>query len=88
MTARPPEAREALRGVALLQDPAHNKGTAFTEEERRSFGLEGLLPPAMESIEALVAERLVPYKRPRRYRVVEALPRNALGKVQRDQLRG
>ena len=41
---------EELRGVARLQDPALNKGTAFTPEERKSFGLEGLLPPACESI--------------------------------------
>jgi hypothetical protein len=32
-----------LDGLALLTDPARNKGTAFTEDERRRFGLEGLL---------------------------------------------
>jgi malonyl-CoA/methylmalonyl-CoA synthetase len=32
------------------------------------------------------ADRLAPYKRPRQIQVVDALPRNALGKIQRDQL--
>ena len=40
-----------LRGRALLQTPALNKGTAFTLLERQSLGLEGLLPPAVETIE-------------------------------------
>lgn len=31
----------SLRGVALLDDPMRNKGTAFTSEERRQCGLEG-----------------------------------------------
>lgn len=45
------------RGPALLKDPARNKGTAFTLEERRRWGLEGLLPPAVTTIELQVARR-------------------------------
>ena len=47
---------------------------------------DGTAPP-VESLERLCAERLAPYKRPRAYRVVASLPRNAMGKVQRDRLR-
>src|SRR5271155_3999445 len=45
------------RGQVLLNDPAHNKGTAFTPEERREYGLEGLLPAAITTIELQVARR-------------------------------
>lgn len=40
-----------LRGMDLLNNPALNKGTAFTEDERESFGLNGLLPPVIESLD-------------------------------------
>jgi len=43
-----------LRGLALLRHPALNKGTAFSLEERRQFGLEGLLPVQVESLELQV----------------------------------
>ncbi len=35
----------SLRGHALLSHPMYNKGSSFSEPERRAFGLEGLLPP-------------------------------------------
>jgi malate dehydrogenase (oxaloacetate-decarboxylating) len=35
----------------LLNNPPLNKGTAFTEQERDTFGLHGLLPPIVESLE-------------------------------------
>src|SRR5712675_1313282 len=50
-TAAPPTGYERLR------NPRLNKGTAFTEAERRAYGLEGLLPPAVTKIELQVARR-------------------------------
>ena len=47
----------AKLGYELLKDPFLNKGTAFTQEERKAYQLEGLLPPAVETIE-LQAERV------------------------------
>src|SRR6201993_5265734 len=39
------------RGMDLLDTPTLNKGTAFTEEERTEFGLQGLLPPQVETLD-------------------------------------
>ncbi|MBV8590536.1 MAG: NAD-dependent malic enzyme [Acetobacteraceae bacterium] len=39
-----------LHGQALLDNPVLNKGTAFTPEERRKYGLEGLLPHTVETL--------------------------------------
>jgi malate dehydrogenase (oxaloacetate-decarboxylating) len=40
-----------FRGARLLQEPMFNKGTAFTEEERKVFGLRGLLPDGVSSLD-------------------------------------
>ena len=39
------------RGTQLLRHPMYTKGTAFTQEERKAFGLEGLLPSAVSTME-------------------------------------
>jgi malate dehydrogenase (oxaloacetate-decarboxylating)(NADP+) len=44
-------ANNQQHGMALLADPALNKGSAFTQQERSIFGLEGLLPPAVETLD-------------------------------------
>jgi malate dehydrogenase (oxaloacetate-decarboxylating)(NADP+) len=52
MATNTPAGKPALlRGIALLRDPALNKGTAFTEKERDALGLRGLLPPHVWSQE-------------------------------------
>jgi len=40
-----------VSGFLLLRLPLLNKGTAFTEEERRALGLLGLLPPHVNTLE-------------------------------------
>ena len=40
-----------LRGPQLLNHPMYNRPTAFTRDERRELGLEGLLPDVTSSIE-------------------------------------
>jgi malate dehydrogenase (oxaloacetate-decarboxylating) len=49
--------RTRLSGYDLLLDPRLNKGTAFTEEERDAFGLHGLLPPHVGSLEDQLVRR-------------------------------
>ena len=49
--------RTRLRGIDLLRDPRLNKGTAFTEAERDRFGLHGLLPPQVGTLEDQVKRR-------------------------------
>jgi malate dehydrogenase (oxaloacetate-decarboxylating) len=51
------------RGMELLERPLLNKGTAFTEEERAEFGLHGILPPHLETLDEQVARAYEAYKR-------------------------
>jgi malonyl-CoA/methylmalonyl-CoA synthetase len=41
----------------------------------------------VDALLAYAAERLAPYKRPRRVQFVDSLPRNSMGKVRRSELR-
>ncbi|KRZ98356.1 uncharacterized protein AC631_05884 [Debaryomyces fabryi] len=43
-----------LQGFALLNAPGFNKGSAFSKEERQAFGLEGLLPSRINSLDEQV----------------------------------
>jgi malate dehydrogenase (oxaloacetate-decarboxylating) len=43
--------RTNLSGTDLLRSPIYNKGIAFDDEERRRFGIEGMLPPQHNDIE-------------------------------------
>src|SRR6476660_1564518 len=52
-----------VSGTDLLNLPILNKGTAFTEAERKQLGLEGLLPPHVETIEEQVVRAYEAYKR-------------------------
>jgi len=45
----------SLSGQALLENPLLNKGSAFSEEERREFGLMGLVPPHISSTDEQLA---------------------------------
>jgi malate dehydrogenase (oxaloacetate-decarboxylating)(NADP+) len=47
--------QKAPTGYDLLRNPRLNKGTAFSEAERRANGLEGLLPPGVSTIALQVA---------------------------------
>ncbi len=50
--------RVTRRGADLLADPSLNKDTAFSERERDDFGLRGLLPPHVATIDEQVALEL------------------------------
>src|ERR1039457_7519879 len=51
------------RGLAVLNSPLLNKGTAFTAEERKALGLTGLLPPDISTLEAQVKRAYIQYER-------------------------
>lgn len=64
---RPPSSKGALetkaRGLAVLNSPLLNKGTAFTFEERTALGLTGLVPSEINTLEAQVKHAYVQYER-------------------------
>src|SRR6266852_5578271 len=52
-----------VRGLAVLNSPVLNKGTAFTAGERKALGLTGLLPPDISTLEAQVKRAYIQYER-------------------------
>src|SRR4030095_9171545 len=40
--------------LSILHDPRKNKGTAFTLSERRKYGITGILPDAVETMETQI----------------------------------
>ncbi len=49
-------------GQDRLNDPFLNHGTAFTEEQRKQYHLEGMLPPQEQSLESQVREVYLQYQ--------------------------
>lgn len=52
----------SLSGKPLLTTPQLNKGTAFSTQERRTFGLIGKLPAQIESLEEQVARAYLQFQ--------------------------
>lgn len=51
-----------VRGLAVLNSPVLNKGTAFTAGERKALGLVGLLPPDISTLETQVKRAYIQYE--------------------------
>jgi malate dehydrogenase (oxaloacetate-decarboxylating) len=54
--------RTVLRGRQVLADPRINKGTAFSDSERRDLGLTGLMPAGHFTLEDQVARVYAQYR--------------------------
>ncbi|HWW76314.1 MAG TPA: NAD-dependent malic enzyme [Pyrinomonadaceae bacterium] len=53
----------SLTGYLLLDNPTLNRGSAFSQEERRAFGLLGLLPPHTSTMDEQSARAYENYRR-------------------------
>lgn len=62
-SAQNPTIKVKTRGRALLEDPYLNKGTAFSIEERRAFGIEGRLPQRVETLDEQIARSYEQYSK-------------------------
>jgi malate dehydrogenase (oxaloacetate-decarboxylating) len=62
-TARPTAGRRPRSRTEVLTDPILNKGTAFPAEERSKLGLDGRLPPHIETLDNQVARAYEAYQR-------------------------
>ncbi len=86
----PREVEEVLRSHPAVVDAAV-VGAASNQWGETVVGFvvpseAGDAAALVSSLDAWCAERLVAYKRPREWRIVDAIPRNALGKILRHEL--
>ena len=51
-----------IDGIDLLHEPFLNKGTAFSQKERDAFGLVGLLPDTIDSLDEQVQRAYLQYQ--------------------------
>ncbi|MGH9016345.1 MAG: AMP-binding protein [Acidimicrobiales bacterium] len=73
----------AVAEVAVTGTPSAEWGEAVT-----AWIVPDGPAPSVADLAAFSADLLAPYKRPRLVRVIDALPRNAMGKIRRADLRG
>jgi malonyl-CoA/methylmalonyl-CoA synthetase len=74
-------AHPAVAEVAVTGTPSEEWGEAVT-----AYVVAAESPFPYDQVAAFAAERLSSFKRPRIVRVIDSLPRNAMGKVRRDAL--
>ncbi len=55
--------RIRARGRSVLSNPMLNRGTAFTPDERRALGLQGLLPSGVMGLEGQLRRVYAQYRR-------------------------
>jgi malonyl-CoA/methylmalonyl-CoA synthetase len=82
----PREVEDVLRAHPAVGDVAVVGEPDATWGERVVAVLEGTERTAEAHLRDLAARELAPYKQPKRYAFVRALPRNALGKVVRSEI--
>jgi len=77
------EIEDALRTHPAIVDCAVTAAddAEWGERVEATVELEPAMTLTLEDLQAWARERLAPYKIPRRLHVIEALPRNAMGKV-------
>lgn len=85
----PREVEDVIREHAMIEDVAV-VGEASEEWGERVVAYVVVLnpdaSPSLEILREFIGDRLAPYKHPRALHRVDALPRNALGKVQKHRL--
>src|SRR5829696_8792285 len=55
--------RIRVRGRSVLSNPMLNRGTAFTHQQRRVLGLQGLLPSGVSTLEGQLRRVYAQYRR-------------------------